>query len=349
MTNRGKYGLVKIAVLSTTLLSFAIFSVRVLQAQRGQVESTGRLLQGQVRVSGGSVPPRGVEVRLELHSMLVDRTRSDSSGRFLFSGLGANTYTLVVDEPEFQAVHETVTIQTLSGGPVQVVITLQPLAAGTASGEAAPVDQAAASLAELLESIPAKARKEFEEGVKAGQEAKPDKAIQHYKKVIEADPAFYPAYNNLGYQYLSKGNLPEAEKAFTEAIKLHESDASPYIGLGNVLFQGERLPEAERVLRQGLERDPNVAFGHYLLGAVLFRGRSLPQAEGELRAALKYDPNLALAQMTLIDLYLQQQRDREAHAELKVFVERFPKHPMLPQAKQMLQQMEEWLRSQPQP
>lgn len=298
-------------------------------------------LEGQLRMAGGGTPPRPIEVKLELHGMWVDRTVADSSGRFIFSGLGAHSYTLVVDESDFLPVSQVVSIQSLEGGTIRAVITLHPRA-----GSAQPPPSAEASLPDLLAAIPPKARKEFEAGVKAAERGNPGQAIKHYEKTIELAPAFYPAYNNLGYQYLSQGDLKAAERAFLEVLKLKEADPAACFGLGNVLLQTERHAEAEKTLQQGLEQDPRSALGHYLLGSVHFGTRRFRESEKELRAALLLDPSMSLAQMALVDLYLQQQRDREALQELKLFIERFPDHPMLPQAKQMLGQLEAWLGSQ---
>jgi tetratricopeptide (TPR) repeat protein len=281
--------------------------------------------------------------------MLMERAFSDGRGRFVFRGLGANSYTLVVDDQDHIPVNQVVTIRSLEGGgAVRANITLRPLEseAQALGSEAMEADPQAATLAALLAVAPAQLRKEFEKGVKAGDEGKTDRAIKHYKKAIEIAPDFYPAHNNLGYQYLNQGNLEAAEQAFTEVIKLNQGESQAYFGLGNVFLQTERYPQAEEVLREGLQRDPRSAFGNYLLGSVHFRTGRFSEAEKCLRAALFLDPNLSLAHMALVDLYLQQQRDADALNELKSFIERFPDHPMFPQAKEMLQKLEEWLQSQ---
>lgn len=97
----------------------------------------------------------------------------------------------------------------------------------------------------------------------------------------------------------------------------------------------------------GLKRQPRSALGHYLLGSSYARTRNVAEAEKNLHTAREIDPNNSLARMELINLYLQQQRDADALVELKGFIKQFPDHPMLPQAKQMLQELETWLKSQP--
>ena len=326
------------AGLATLLCLFLLLPATELPAQE---ETGGRLLDGRIRIAGGQIPPRPIEVKLELHGMYVDRAVADSSGHFTFSGLGANSYTLVVDEADFLRATQVVTIHTVSGGAVPAVITLQPR-----EGSAQPAPAGESGLANLLATLPDKARKEFEAGVKASEKGKTDEAIKRYRKTIELAPDFYLAHSNLGHQYLSQGDLKAAEGALREALKLKDTDPAACFGLGNVLMQTERYPEAEKTLKQGLDQDSRSALGHFLLGSVYFRTQRLNDSEKEFRAALFLDPSMPLAQMALIDLFLQQQRDREALNELKIFVERFPDHPMLPQAKQMLRQLEEWLQSQ---
>jgi tetratricopeptide (TPR) repeat protein len=301
------------------------------------------MVQGNLRVAGGALPNQAIEVRLELHGQLVDRAYTDGRGYFVFSGLGAHTYTLVVKTDGYAPIREPLTIHSTGGGTLQVNLTLQPSSSQGAAGETSPT----VSLEELSAALPPNARSEFEAGAKAAEKGKSAEAIEHYRKTVELAPDFYPAHSQLGYQYMNSGDLTKGEEQFRKAIQLKDTEATAYFGLGNVLLQTERYAEAEKTLRTGLEREPRSAFGNYLLGAVLFRSGKLAESEKSLRTALELDPNLALAQMSLVDLYLQQQRDREALAELKIFVERFPKHPMLPQAKQMLAQLEAWLGSQP--
>jgi tetratricopeptide (TPR) repeat protein len=294
-----------------------------------------------VRLAGGGLPSRQIEVTLELHGMLEGRAYTDGRGKFTFEGLGANTYTLIVREADFEPVRQSVRVMSSQGGaPVVAVITLRPLGGGGA--EMAPA-------VDPLEGLDKKTRKEFEAGVKEAEKGNAEKAIKHYRKVLETEPEFYPAYNNLGYQYIVLQKLPEAERAFQEALKRTDSDAGPCFGLGNVYVMTGKPDQAEEVLRMGLERDPNSAFGHYLLGAVYAQAQKYPQAETDLRKALELDPNLSLAQMTLVNVYLQQQRDREALAELTTFVERFPQHSMIGQAQEMKKQLEGWIQSQPSP
>ncbi len=332
------------------LLSLLVFlPYTQLRAQR-LPESGGRFLEGRIRVTGGDLPPWPIEVKLELHGMLIERAFTGGAGGFTFSGLGASTYTLVITDGAFFPVNQTVRIMSLeSTAPVRVVIVLKPrdpeayeAARGAASGNSNTV-----SLASLLAEIPSKARKEFKAGMKAGEKGETDKAIKHYQKTIELAPDFHPAHSNLGYQYMSQSNLAEAEQAFNQAIKLDQDDANAYFGLGNVLYQTQRFEDAERNLEEGLKRQPRSALGHYLLGSSYARTGKVAEAEKNLHTAREIDPNNSLARMELVNLYLQHQRDADALVELKGFIKQFPDHPMLPQAKQMLQKLETWLKSQP--
>lgn len=268
----------------------------------------------------------------------------------MFSDLGANTYTLIINDDAYLPVSQTVRITSLeSSAPVRVVVVLQPRdpEAQRPPGEVAGGNPNVVNVSDLLAEIPAKARKEFKAGMKAGEKGEADKAIKHYQKTIELAPDFHPAHSNLGYQYMSQSNLAEAEQAFNQAIKLNQDDANAYFGLGNVLFQTQRFEDAERILEEGLKRQPRSTLGHYLLGSSYARTGNVAEAERNLHTAREIDPNNSLARMELINLYLQHQRDADALVELKGFIKQFPDHPMLPQAKQMLQKLETWLKAQP--
>jgi hypothetical protein len=84
-----------------------------------------------VRLAGGGLPSRQIEVTLELHGMLEGRAYTDGRGKFTFEGLGANTYTLIVREADFEPVRQSVRVMSSQGGaPVVAVITLRPLGGG---------------------------------------------------------------------------------------------------------------------------------------------------------------------------------------------------------------------------
>ena len=98
--------------------------------------------------------------------------------------------------------------------------------------------------------------------------------------------------------------------------------------------------QSEEWVEKGLRREPDSAFGHFLEGSLCSRTGRPSEAESSLRRSLELDPFMSKAHLALVNLYLQQKRDGDAAAELRLFVKNFPEDPFAPKAKQVLQKLE---------
>ena len=182
--------------------------------------------------------------------------------------------------------------------------------------------------------------KEFKKGVNADHGGKHDDAIRHYEKALESAPDYYPAHNNLGCDYLSKGEFKSAQEQFEDAIRLNQADGQAFLNLGNVLTLMGRYPEAEHALQDGVKRRPDSAFGQFLLGSLYGHTGRTTEAEHSLREALQLDPKMSQAHLQLVNLYLEEKRISDAIEELRFYLKEFPDQPLAPRAREMLQKLE---------
>ncbi len=314
-------------------LLFLVFACPRLHAQ-----DVGNIV-GQVRMPNGDLPPKRILITLETRGAILNTTYADNEGRFGFYQLLSNPYRLVIEDAEYQPVNQLVVVDPKISLTTTANIRLIPRPKPppekppeTAAGS----NPYAVNASDTSKSFPPEVKKEFDAGVKADAQGKVDDAIRHYQKAVDLAPDFYPAHNNLGVRYLSKGDLKSAEGEFTQVIKLHQSDAEAYFNLGNVYYVTKRYDDAARSLQEGLRRDPTSALGNFLLGAVSIRQGQLAPAESYLRRAIELDPKMSRAHLELVVLYLQQQKKQEAVDELKTFEKLFPQDPLLPKVKQAL-------------
>jgi tetratricopeptide (TPR) repeat protein len=267
---------------------------------------------------------------------------TSNEGRFAFSGLVSNVYTVVVNLEGYLPARQQASIDTDFVETRTVQIILRPRHKPESE---APPERVSGGNPHLVDAadydkrFPSKVVKEFKAGVRADRDGEKDKAIRHYRKTLELAPDFYPALNNLGSLYLSQKDFGAAEAAFSEVIKLNQTDANAYFNLGNVLFLTESFQDAERVLREGLSRDPRSALGHYLLGSVQARQGAFSEAEGSLQRAISLGPEMSNVRLELVNLYLAQQRTDEAIRELETFVDLFPNDAMMARVKEVLAEL----------
>jgi tetratricopeptide (TPR) repeat protein len=320
--------------LCISFVCFLLFSAPALRAQ-----DTGDIA-GEVRLSStGAFPPQKVMVTLQIHGAALDSMYCDNEGRFAFYDLLPNLYSVTIDSEDYQPVRVTVVLNPKISRTSYVRISIMPkekAAAEKPPDAASGSNPFAINAADSGKSFPPEVKKEYDAGVKADGQGKADEAIRHYQKAIDLAPDFYPARNNLGVHYMGKGDLKGAEAEFTQVIKVHQSDAAAYFNLGNVYYLTKRYDDAARTIQDGLRRDPTSALGNFLMGAVSIRLGQNDAAERYLRRAIELDPSMSRAHLELVNLYLQQQKKKEAVDELKSFEKLFPLDPLLPQVKATL-------------
>jgi predicted Zn-dependent protease len=94
-------------------------------------------------------------------------------------------------------------------------------------------------------------------------------------------------------------------------------------------------------LKKGCAVSPIRRWGQLLLGSLNLRLRKFAEAEGALRRTIQLDPMMAQARLQLVNLLVKQGRKQDAASQLRDFVSTFPASSFSPQAKQLLQKLEE--------
>jgi len=319
---------------------------------------------GELRVVRGSFPNKRIQVNLETRGATAATVYADNEGKFFFPGLQGNLYHVVINDDDFQAVDERVAVTPLANCTAILMITLNPKsAASTATAEpnrpganahmmdndvstgkqgASRVSGANPYVVNQSEyaKLPPKALKEFKAGLNSDQKGHPEEAISHYQKVLKMAPDFYPARNNMGTAYLSRGDFESAETEFRNVIQANNSDAAAYFNLGNAFLLTKRYDEASRSIGEGLQKQPNSALGLFLLGSVHARTHHRQEAEKSLRRALEIDAGLSNAHLALVNLYVEEGRVVDAIGELKEFLRMAPNDALTPKAREVLHRLE---------
>ena len=306
-----------------------------------KAQAPGGSIVGQVRVSPGTELPKPVMVTLQGRGAVINSVYTDGEGRFGFNGLPGNVYHVVIEEKEYLPVSEQVVVDPESA-PIRMV---NIFLSSRNFEKAAPPGLAGGNpnltnVGGSAKTFPKNAVKEFKAGLRDDNHHRNDEAIKHYLKAIAIAPDYYPAHNNLGIAYLSKGMYDAAEAQFYQAINFNPSDAAAYLNLGNLYFLQRHYEDARSWVQQGLSKEPDSAFGHFLGGSISTAEGDFGQAEQDLRRSLALDAKLAKAHLALVNLYLRQQRPQDASVELRAFLKDSPDDPMAPKAREMLKRIE---------
>jgi tetratricopeptide (TPR) repeat protein len=301
-------------------------------------------LVGEIKIARGSFPPHRIQVTLETRGATAQMSYADDEGKFLFAELWPNVYYVVINDPDFEPVRQAVEMRALSGNSTVVQVTLNPKDHGSQPGlkdHTSGGNPFLVSTSEYAKRYPKGALKEFDKANKAAQKGEADDAIRHFAQAVLLAPDFYAARNNLGLVYLGGQNFQNAEHQFQEVVRLNPSDSQAYFNLGNTYLLTKRFPQAAQAIQEGLHREPDSAFGQLLLGTVYSRTGNRTQSEQMLQHVLTIDQSMSKAHLELVNLYLQENKNSEAIAELKAFLKASPADPFAPKAREVLSRLEQ--------
>jgi tetratricopeptide (TPR) repeat protein len=170
-------------------------------------------------------------------------------------------------------------------------------------------------------SIPAKARRAYNQGTEWLKERDWTEGIVEFQKAIEAYPKFYEAYYKIGIADLALQKSADAEAAFRKSVKLSEGRyAPPLFGLGLTLANGRHVTEAIAAVQTGLTLEPRDSAGHFTLAWVFYTCARLADAEKSAQQAVLYNPNFAMAHLLLAQIHMRQSNSVALVEDLRTFL-----------------------------
>src|ERR1041385_6106937 len=100
------------------------------------------------------------------------------------------------------------------------------------------------SAAELRQSIPSAAKKQYELGLKAVSKGKFQEAATHFQVALSIYPEYLAGRNDLGAQYLKSKQLDEAQKNFEMGLANDPKNFNAKFNMGLVKVERKNYTEA---------------------------------------------------------------------------------------------------------
>lgn len=305
------------------------------RAQGGAIDTGGT--GGRHAIRGRLVFPSGQRADIRLKVTLTSSgfgdvtVLSDMNGSFGFQSLKPGNYTVVVEGGEFfETVRETVFIEpaSVSGRrsvgivPISRPFTVQVyLRSKSQPGNAKP-----GVLNAALAAVPKAAADLYLQALDSSAGGNSDKAISELKQALVVYPGFGLALNELGVQYLKRGQINDAAKALQSAVQLSPEAFAPRLNYGIALLNQNRFMDAELHLREALKKNDSAATAHLYLGIALIHLKNYQEAETELQRAVTLGGGkLGQAHYYLGGLYWRARDYKRAVNELEKYLELEPK------------------------
>jgi len=335
-----------IAVALAPLILFA-FASQILAQGGSRTISLPVQVHGQVRYSVGGAPVDHALVRLQsFRGGVVAELTTDRTGKFTFTDLVPDQYTIIVRLPGFKEEQRHVDLDTANSEYVLVQLS---------SDTSAPVDSRRSSSRIVSANASSEAQDEFDRGRNELIDNKEiDRAILHLEKAVALSPNFFEAQLLLGTAYVEKHELDKAEHALLRAIEINPKVAEPLIVLGEVYRQQKRYQDAEKTLTAGIKLGERSATAHLTLARVYwdlglsnkdsqkFRSE-LEKSWQEINVALRLNPKLAEAHLLAGNLLFKARRAKEALPEYETYLRLDPGGEFAAQTQDMVQKIKQAL------
>jgi Tfp pilus assembly protein PilF len=305
-------------------------------AQReGASFPVSRTITGQVRFAQGGAPAENIIVRLERFSGgYVGEERTDRLGKFRFSALAAEQYTVTVRMPGYKEVQRQVELVTTPSEYVQLQLTPDNTNAAAAGAAGRTVDA----------NVPAEALAEMEKGRAALlDDKKVDEALAHLEKAVQIYPRFYEAQLLLGTAYMDAGKWEQSAAALGRARAINPKGGAALFALGEVYRHQKKYDEAERVLGEGLATDEKSAAGHFTLGRVYWDRGDYAKAGPQVGRAIQLKPDFADAHLLAGNILLRARQGENALTEFQEYLRLSPDGEFAGQARQMVEKIKKAL------
>ncbi len=244
-------------------------------------------IQGEVRYARGGGVAQNIIVRLDyFKGGLADEVRTDSTGKFVFSGISQSLYRITAIAAGYQPASQEVDLTT--SPTAHIILTLTP-DRPVLENRATPATDTT-----IDSKVPKEARDEYEQGRAALlNDTETDKGISHLENAIKIYPDFLQAQLLLGTAYLDARQMGKAESALKRALAIDPKTAPALLALGEVYLETKKFPEAEKALQDGLQLDDNSWQGHLALGRLYINTGNAAKAGPEIGRALQLKPDNA--------------------------------------------------------
>lgn len=219
----------------------------------------------------------------------INRMKTDSSGRYQFSGLPDDNYTIRVFAFRYDLEDQSqrVELKSINALPGQsgsmfypLDFYLQPRKGGLRDSETGVI---------FAQDVPKEAEKLYKQALEDFSKKRNDEGFTSLQKSLEIFPKYYVALLRYGQELVAKKQYSAATMIFMEAAEVNPKAPLPYYYAGNALMKlGDKYNKnALLALTEAETRAPNAASVLLSLGSVERRMGKFGDAERHLLKAKK--------------------------------------------------------------
>lgn len=266
--------------------------------------------------SGNALADLQVELLNDVESV-IQRTKTDSAGRFVFQRLSLGIFQIRVQTYGTTYIGQTKRVQLERTRMFEQVDFSLALKKGSSTANPAGVV--------FVQEVPENARKEYQRGAALIQKDDRNEGIAALKKAIDSFPNYFDALELLGTEYVKNQEFEAAVPLLTKAVEVNNSAYQSWNSLGVAQYNLKQIDQAVESMRRAVSLNQKSPTANFWMGMLLRLTKKLDQAETYLKQA----DQLAGAKSSdvkwqLALLYNQLQKYAESANELELFLKLQP-------------------------
>ncbi len=176
-------------------------------------------------------------------------------------------------------------------------------------------------------------------GVIATREGRMDDSVRCFQEALQLNPHHLLSLDNLGNAYRSQKRWDDARKILERALAVAPQDPEANYSMGMVFAQLDDRAKAYEYLQRALQARPAYPEALNNLGVLYLVTQRRDQAVASFEQCIRVAPGFDQAYLNLARVYaLEGARDKAR----SVLLDLLKQHPDHPQAKQILEQLQQW-------
>jgi tetratricopeptide (TPR) repeat protein len=193
-------------------------------------DANNAVIQGRVTLPSGFAVERYARITLRNSQSFLATIYTNKSGEFHIRNLSQGVYYVQAEVPD--SGYEPVVKRVELGRGLMVDLNLQ--LSEKKSLDLIRLGARVVSAAELQQSVPPAAKKEYAQGIRFVAKGNFPQAAAHFETAVSIYPSYLAARNDLGAQYLKLKRLDEAEKHFQIVLENDPKNFNAKFNLGLV-------------------------------------------------------------------------------------------------------------------
>lgn len=250
----------------------------------GQNNSISGYVFGPQRSPVSQIP---VELMSDLNSV-IQRTKTDGSGRFFFTGVPSGRLAIRVLPLGTDLEEKTQEIEITNYGPLGRPISENAQMDFNLRLRKSKDTMSATNGVVFVQEIPEEAKKIYENAVSDLDGKKTELAIQGLENALKLFPTYYMALEKLGFIYIQQEKYEKSRDLFSRAVAVNSRSFNGWYGLSYANYALKQTAAAVEAAQKAVLVNPNSIEGFLFLGISQRQAKQYPEAEKSFKQAEKF-------------------------------------------------------------